>query len=472
MRQTGFNVISAQADPGYATEAGVKFYDTCLNSTGLRNSIYHWPENAQTWNESDHLGIPALNTIKLMQDQMDACGGYSVIMMHFEEFKDSSDGILQSQMNELDLVLTEALASGCSVKTLKDLGASNIPTAKPQPTSAPTSGPTVPTVVTSSPTKSPTTIPSKYPKDCKIAFRLDDVQEFWLVDIQIALMNLFISRGVPLSIGIFNDAFACVDIASKTPCYFIRTELSKGVNTSLEIVNHGRSISSIANLTLAQQLQIFQTISAALYGVGSKLPQNPSPIVSFIPPVNAFSEVTLEAMRLSNYTTISGLQASLQAVENLVYHYYDLCSISTGLRNSLYHFPQKAIIHDENTHLGITANKTIKQIQDQIANCNGYSVVAINFQYFANNVTGALLQNQYNELDAILTEVKSSGCVLSFLRDLGTITKSPTKAPTKAPTKPTTTKAPTKAPTSKSSILRVNFLLLILVLIQIFSFVH
>lgn len=47
-----------------------------------------------------------------------------------------------------------------------------------------------------------TTAAYVYPSQCKIGFRLDDIQEYWLVDTQIAIMTKFIQRNVPLTIGI------------------------------------------------------------------------------------------------------------------------------------------------------------------------------------------------------------------------------------------------------------------------------
>ena len=42
---------------------------------------------------------------------------------------------------------------------------------------------------------------------CKLAFRLDDIQEFWLVSTQKAVMQTFADQNVPLSVGIVSQAF-------------------------------------------------------------------------------------------------------------------------------------------------------------------------------------------------------------------------------------------------------------------------
>jgi hypothetical protein len=366
-------------------------------------------------------------------------------MMHFEEFSENG-AIKQSQMAQLDLILDEMVSSGCSIRYLKTLAgpvAPTAPTASKAPTTAPSAAPTAPTAPTV-PTVT-TNAPIAPLPSCKIAFRMDNIQEDWLVDVQIAVMNLFAQRKVPLSLGVLDSHFGlAVDPDSKlTPWINLKLGVDKA---QFEIVPNGYDLVSFTSYNATYQQYLLNSFKTNYYGPSSKLNQNTLPVVSFIPPLNSFDGNTLQAMRNTNYTTISAWRTINQATDGGI-TFYNNCSGSTGRINGISHYPEEVKIYNTNTHEALNSTEILNGIRAQLNSCGNYSVIVINFEYFATNTSnGVLVQAKLDEFEKVLVELANLGCSARLLRDMD-LPANETKAPTPAPTK--LTRSPTGSPTAK-----------------------
>ena len=125
-----------------------------------------------------------------------------------------------------------------------------------------------------------------------IVFRLDDIQDYWLNSVQSAVMELFMSKGQNLSLGLImhivgNDS----KIVDK-----IKTGLGKGL---FELDVHGWDHINYTKLSQTKQSQ-------SLYNASLKMEKmfGTNPVV-FIPPFDSFNNDTISAMKKLGMNIIS-----------------------------------------------------------------------------------------------------------------------------------------------------------------------
>jgi peptidoglycan/xylan/chitin deacetylase (PgdA/CDA1 family) len=125
-----------------------------------------------------------------------------------------------------------------------------------------------------------------------IVFRLDDIQDYWLNSVQSAVMDLFMSKGQNLSLGLImhivgNDS----KIVDK-----IKTGLDKGL---FELDAHGWDH---INYTKLSQNEQKQSLNNASMKMEKMFGTNPA---VFIPPFDTFNNDTLSAMKKLGMNIIS-----------------------------------------------------------------------------------------------------------------------------------------------------------------------
>ncbi len=227
--------------------------------------------------------------------------------------------------------------------------------------------------------------------DC-VAFRFDDVQDFWLNNVQIKILQTFEDQRIPLTVGVVTDAFG-----ADTGLVSYINEVIINNPEIFEIANHGTGSQDFTLLTKEQQseligdanLKIFETL-----GVTPKV---------FIPPFNNFNDDTIAALLDNGMTHLSGstLKGDLPPypLENA----------------AVYRFPEVATtgIFDGtlNRFVGTQSDETFEMIQANIANY-GFAVVAMHPQEFSTieNDTYAndVNNEQFLELEELLAKVQTS----------------------------------------------------------------
>ena len=224
--------------------------------------------------------------------------------------------------------------------------------------------------------------------DC-VAFRFDDVQNYWLNDIQIQVIDVFLQKNIPLTVGIIGIDFGDDPKISE----FIQENSDK-----LEIANHGFQHEDFTIFTKDQQIDLMRQTNEILSNVIGVSPK------VFIPPLNNFDENTISAMKENEMTHLSS-------------------SIVRGdsppfpLENAeLYRFPETATTGDFDNDLdrivGLENSVTFDHIQDSLDNY-GFAVVSMHpqeFSVFRGGIyANEINSNQIEELELLIDRIHAEG---------------------------------------------------------------
>jgi len=206
-----------------------------------------------------------------------------------------------------------------------------------------------------------------------VAFRFDDVQDYWLNAVQIEVLEVFENRNSPLTIGIIGDRIG----NDQKIISYINASIS---DDSIEIANHGWDHEDFTMYNKTYQSSLIQKTNEKiqdLFGV--------KPTV-FIPPFNSFNENTTAVMLDDGITHFSSE--------------FDFSTPPYPLVDAeLYNFPQGAftgeLTQNKNFIVGISHKLTLSQIKQNIEEF-GFAVVTMHPQEFSEIKKGQYL-NQVNE---------------------------------------------------------------------------
>jgi len=249
-------------------------------------------------------------------------------------------------------------------------------------------------------------VQSIFAESCNcVAFRLDDVQDYWITESQMAVMDTFKMDKTPITIGIIANFFGTDPSITGYVQEAIQTD-----GWEFEVSNHGYNHENFPSFTLAEQENLLKM------GVAKTLATLPTlkSITTFIPPFNAFDNDTLTALIATGFTHFSS-QVDLDPPP------YPFSG------EELYSFPINAATSDMNNEVyfdGVSWAVTWKQIQQQLAQF-GFAAVMMHPQEFAerdadNNPTPTVNITMILNLEQLINTVKSNG--LKFAT-LGTIEK-------------------------------------------------
>lgn len=121
-------------------------------------------------------------------------------------------------------------------------------------------------------------------KGCNcIVFRMDDVQDYWLNKVQLAVMDLFLDKNETVSLGLIMNAIG----NDSQVVNMIKEGLDKNL---FELSLHGWNHTEYTNLTGQEQKESLQKSNNKMYDLFSKNSY------IFIPPLSVFNNETLKAM--------------------------------------------------------------------------------------------------------------------------------------------------------------------------------
>ena len=240
----------------------------------------------------------------------------------------------------------------------------------------------------------------EYTLSCNcVSFRLDDIQNYWLSDVQIELLSLFSDHDVPLMVGIIANEFG----EDPKILQSVKNELDKG---SIKVANHGFDHVPFSNYDKQEQNSMIVKSTQKIEELLNITP------TTFIPPQNKFNEDTIEVLTENSYSHMS---AAL---------YTD--SPPFLLENkSFYRFPQTAetggYIPSQNRILGIPAEQVLVNVKDGI-NQHGYSVITLHPQEFAvyegGEYINKLHQEQFRELENLIELIQNENIPVVFLDEI------------------------------------------------------
>lgn len=223
-----------------------------------------------------------------------------------------------------------------------------------------------------------------------VAFRLDDIQDYWLTDVQIEIMETFAKKNLSLTIGIIGNE---IGDDPKIVSYLNQT-IHKN---RLEIANHGWNHEDFTEYDKDTQSLLLKQTNKKLQQVFGVAPS------VFIPPYNEFDNNTLSAMK-----------------ENYITHFSSSMTLSEPpfpMENSqLYNFPEAAhtgeLASSSTLFVAVEHKLTLSQIQKSISDY-GFAVVMMHPQDFSiienGDHSNKINWNQIKELEKVLETIQIQG---------------------------------------------------------------
>jgi len=234
-----------------------------------------------------------------------------------------------------------------------------------------------------------------------VAFRFDDVQDYWLNNIQIQLIDTFQQKNASLTIALIANYLG----NDQNLVNFIN-EIAHKNSPKIEIANHGWNHEHFSQFTKNQQWLLFHESNGKIISLTGIRP------LVFIAPYDAINNDTFAALRENNFKFVS-------ANETADHPPYPLSN------TQLYRFPETAEIGNlnkpETDWVTNGNNFTYAEIQRSIIKY-GYAVVMMHPQDFSIrhvfNYTNQVNQTQIHQLDLLIDTVRNSGFKIVTLGEI------------------------------------------------------
>jgi peptidoglycan/xylan/chitin deacetylase (PgdA/CDA1 family) len=239
-------------------------------------------------------------------------------------------------------------------------------------------------------------------KSCKcVVFRLDDIQDRYLDPEQIKIMDLFLSKGAHLTLGLVVNHFG-----NDTRTL---NKISEGVNKGLfELALHGWEHKNYANLSQLEQKNSLYEANEKLQMIFGKRSD------MFIPPYNQFNDATLTAIK----------ELGIRILSSNMYQEYKFDQrnsifTSNGKNDSsrtsqqIYHVPYTTVFKKfvGTAQIKLPIDEVAKDIDNKIDKF-GYAVVLIHPQSFIK------LDESGNYTDAVKKDVNQAQVDEKDIKDL------------------------------------------------------
>ncbi len=376
-----------------------------LQRNGFTHLIAHIDENTETNIKNDSFyTIPAITETGILLDdiqwQIQEKGyikekiiqsveqkGYVIIMMHPQEFSLNAQGDYdvpnQEYLSELSLLLDEITQLDAKIVKISEVmpfdeSSEEVPKIQDD----------IPEIQDDIP-EIQDDIPEIDSCNC-IAFRLNDVQDYWLNDVQIKIMETFIENDTPLTIGIIANAFGNDQKITEF--------VNQNKENHMEIATRGMGLTSFTNYEKEEQNDnLKESLDLIEFSINERAKV-------FIPPGNKFNADTLEILEKNNITHISsslvnGDSPPFQFKNEKVYRFPQITS--TGEYN-----PSKNIFER------ISNQQIISEVIQSISDY-GFSVISINYQEFSilknSTYVNSVNEEQINELKNLINELNEKG---------------------------------------------------------------
>lgn len=223
-----------------------------------------------------------------------------------------------------------------------------------------------------------------------VAFRLDDIQDYFLASSQMEIMSTFQKKNTPITIGVIGGLIG----DDQKLISFIKNNVNSD-NPTFEIASRSWNNQVLSTLPKQEQESLIKITNEKIFSVFGIRP------TIFIPPENLFNVDTVSSLKENNFTHISYAITSSEP--------------PSFKKSSFYHFPAAsytARLNPATTYLEHTTNQQIlEQIQDSLLNY-GYAVVMMKPYEFSVYENG-LYKNQVNatkikELESLIDKIKAA----------------------------------------------------------------
>jgi peptidoglycan/xylan/chitin deacetylase (PgdA/CDA1 family) len=248
-----------------------------------------------------------------------------------------------------------------------------------------------------------------------VAFRLDDIQDYFLTNAQMKIIDTFEENSANLTVGIIGNLFG----EDRTIVSFINSKIAGNNNTdsnfAIEIANHGWNHEDFRSFSKDEQSMLMQRTNNKIV---ETLGVNP---IVFITPYNRMNDDTIAAMQENGLQYVSANTTAYAASFLSEYNNETVVSVSGGIATpgsniTIYHFPSSAHTGDlnaDNTEwAGYSHERTFADLNASM-NDLGYAVVTMHPQEFSVR-EGTKYQNevdeqQISELELLLKDIRQAG---------------------------------------------------------------
>ncbi len=234
-----------------------------------------------------------------------------------------------------------------------------------------------------------------------VAFRFDDVQDYWLDDIQMQLIDTFQQKDAKLTIGLIGHYIGndqkLVDFIKQTV---------DGNSPELEIANHGWNHEDFTTFTENQQWVLLHQSNGKIDNLIGVRPS------VFIAPYNMINNDTFVALKQNDFKFVS-------ANETMDHPPYPLST------TDFFRIPETADIGNENANntswITYDDNYIYAKILRSITKY-GYAVITMHPQDFSIrhdfNYTNQINQTQLHQVELLIDQVQSSGLKIVTMSEI------------------------------------------------------
>ena len=234
-----------------------------------------------------------------------------------------------------------------------------------------------------------------------VAFRFDDVQDYWLNDVQVQFMNTFVEKEIPLTVGIIADAFGN-DLKMLD---FVKEQKNK---ENFEIASHGIGNTPFTEFSKEEQ---DDKLKQSVQRIEDSLNVTPK---TFIPPQNRFNEDTKQVLLDNGFTHIS---SSLLHGDSPPFPLKD---------EKLYRFPEISTTGtfdpENNIFVGISHEETLSHALDGLEKY-GFAVIVSHPQEFSTIINGTYTNQanslQIDELKKLIEKIQQEGINIVSISQIG-----------------------------------------------------
>ena len=224
-----------------------------------------------------------------------------------------------------------------------------------------------------------------------VAFRFDDVQDYWLNDVQIAYVNTFVEKNIPLTVGIITDSFG----NDQKIINVIKDATSKN---NVEIASQGIGNAPFTDFSKQEQDNLLkQSIVEILNSIEVR------PHI-FVPPQNKYNDETKQVLIENKFTHLSS---------NILLGELPPFPLEG---ETLYQFPETASTGkyslEQNLFIGLPSNNTYSDTISSLKKY-GFAVITSHPQEFSiiqnGTYTNQINKEQINELELLIQKLQLDG---------------------------------------------------------------
>lgn len=252
-------------------------------------------------------------------------------------------------------------------------------------------------VATPTPTPTPTPVGSGY-----VAFKLEQVEDWYHSAAAAAVLQAFTSANVPLTVGVIGNYFKGEDSTIAVPLF----NALKNCSLKVEVAANGYTFVDYSKKSAAVQSSDIASARTAIYNVLGVYP------TVFIPPMYYFNKNTITALASNGFKWMSSYTWADPAP-------YDRTQ-------AVWRFPGGAATYDGSTGLPINAADTWAASQKQQSS-QGFSVIAMTPDEFS-NADSTVNTTAIIQLKMLIQMAQQSGRQLSLISELSAAYSGPATA--------------------------------------------